>query len=105
MFIKNDESFECAVCHKMVGKLRYTSRDHCNFCLHSLHVDVLPGDRINPCKGILKPMYIDSNSKKEQIVYRCLKCGATIKNIVAEDDNREKLYEIAAEHAKNGGTD
>lgn len=103
MFIKRDESFECAVCHKTVEKLRYTSRDHCNYCLYSLHVDVLPGDRINPCKGLLRPMSIEITARKEQIVYRCLKCGATVKNIVAEDDNREKLYEIASDFAKGGG--
>ena len=64
MFIKNDESFECINCHKKVEKLKYTSRDHCNFCLHSIHVDIMPGDRKNSCKGLLVPKYIETTSKK-----------------------------------------
>ena len=56
MFIKNDEAFKCINCGSQVGKLGYTSRDHCNECLYSIHVDIFPGDRQNTCKGILKPI-------------------------------------------------
>ncbi|MDO4282434.1 MAG: RNHCP domain-containing protein [Clostridia bacterium] len=42
MFIKNDNGFICKNCGKKVEKLGYTSRDHCNFCLYSLHVDIEP---------------------------------------------------------------
>ena len=47
MFIKNDNSFTCKHCGSQVEKLGYTSRDHCNKCLYSLHVDIEPGDRQN----------------------------------------------------------
>ncbi len=50
MFVKNDKSFICINCGKKVEKLKYTSRDHCNYCLYSLHVDITPGDRENDCK-------------------------------------------------------
>jgi hypothetical protein len=55
-FIKNDDSFICAHCGKEVLPLGYTSRNHCPFCLWSLHVDVNPGDRANPCGGPLEPV-------------------------------------------------
>ena len=55
MFVKNDSEFTCVNCLKKVEKLKYTSRDHCNHCLFSIHIDVFPGDRANECKGILKP--------------------------------------------------
>lgn len=42
MFVKNDNEFICNKCGKKVEKLKYTSRDHCNYCLYSLHVDIEP---------------------------------------------------------------
>lgn len=50
MFLKNDNEFKCINCGKKVERLKYTSRDHCNHCLYSLHVDITPGDRENTCK-------------------------------------------------------
>ena len=77
-FKKVDESFICVNCGKEVKPLGYTSRNHCPYCLHSLHVDITPGDRANPCKGILKPIGIGNSNKKGYIInFKCEKCGAT----------------------------
>jgi DNA-directed RNA polymerase subunit RPC12/RpoP len=105
MFVKNDESFICKNCNKKVEKLKYTSRDHCNYCLYSLHVDITPGDRLNECKGTLKPFNIEVSNKidNEIIVYKCLKCGNIVRNIVARDDNKDEIYKIVENYAKNGG--
>lgn len=104
MFIKNDNKFVCINCKKQVEKLKYTSRDHCNHCLYSIHVDVFPGDRANECKGILKPINVEVDSKKgKKIVYKCLKCGQTVTNVVAEDDNMEEIYKIVSAYSRNGG--
>lgn len=101
MFVKNDESFVCVNCHKKVPKLYYTSRDHCNSCLFSLHVDLFPGDRLNKCKGILRPInIIETSNKGKVIVYKCLKCGQEVKNIVAEDDDKNKIYEIVKRYSE-----
>ncbi len=101
MFIKNDNEFICKNCGKKIEKLNYTSRDHCNFCLYSLHVDIEPGDRKNPCKGLLVPINVISHSKKgEVIVYRCSRCGKEVRNIVALDDDREQIYKIIEEYSK-----
>lgn len=105
MFIKNDQSFICHNCGKKVEKLEYTSRDHCNHCLYSIHVDITPGDRLNECKGILKPFNIEISNKikSEVIIYKCLKCGNIIRNKVAIDDNKDEMYKIVENYAKNGG--
>ncbi|MEG2348185.1 MAG: RNHCP domain-containing protein [Clostridia bacterium] len=99
--MKNDNEFICQNCSQKVEKLNYTSRDHCNYCLCSLHVDITPGDRLNTCRGMLVPINIEINSKKgEVVVYKCSKCGAIIKNIVAKDDNKEKIYKIIENYSK-----
>ena len=101
MFVKNDNEFICQNCGKKVEKLKYTSRDHCNYCLHSLHVDITPGDRKNECKGLLVPITVEETSKKGKvIVYRCSRCGKEIRNIVAQDDNQEEIYKIVENYAK-----
>ncbi|CCZ56321.1 putative uncharacterized protein [Clostridium sp. CAG:1219] len=101
MFVKNDNSFICKNCGKHVEKLNYTSRDHCNFCLYSMHVDITPGDRQNSCMGMLEPInVIDTSKKGKVILYRCKKCGEEISNIVAYDDSEEKIYEIVRKYAR-----
>lgn len=101
MFIKNDNEFICINCGKRIEKLKYTSRDHCNHCLFSLHLDITPGDRENDCKGLLVPINVELNSKKgEVIVYKCQRCGAIIRNIVAKDDNRDEIYKIMKNYSK-----
>ena len=64
-FYKSDESFICENCGKEVEKLNYTSRDHCPYCLYSKHVDINPGDRMNTCKGLLKPIGIEKFKETE----------------------------------------
>lgn len=78
-----------------VDKLNYTSRDHCNNCLSSMHLDINPGDRENKCKGVMKPIDIENNSKKRYvIIYKCEKCGATHKNKGAIDDNIDTIISL-----------
>lgn len=102
-FTKNDESFICINCNKEVEKLKYTSRDHCNHCLYSIHVDIDPGDRLNKCRGKLIPFNVISSSKKGKVIeYKCSKCKAIVKNIVAEDDSLSEIYKIIEEYSKSG---
>ena len=103
MFVKNDDEFICKNCGSQVKKLGYTSRDHCNSCLYSLHVDISPGDRLNPCKGLLKPINVIVTGKKEQIEYICTKCGQRVKNIIATDDNKDEILKVMKDYALNGG--
>jgi DNA-directed RNA polymerase subunit RPC12/RpoP len=85
-FTKNDDGFICAHCGKEVKPLGYTSRDHCPFCLWSIHIDVNPGDRANECHGNLVPIKVETDSKKGYvIVYKCDKCGEIHRNKAAHE--------------------
>ena len=100
--IKNDEEFECVFCHKIVPKLKYTSRNHCPYCLHSLHVDNIPGDRANMCRGIMEPIEVTPDSKKGYVItFRCTKCGAIKNNKMADDDDYNLILNVAKFHASN----
>ena len=90
-----DEEFICLHCGRHVKKLNYTARDHCNYCLYSLHVDILPGDRNNSCHGLLKPIDIEKYRDSFKIIYECMKCHEIHKNIMAKDDDMEKIIELS----------
>jgi DNA-directed RNA polymerase subunit RPC12/RpoP len=78
--------FRCASCGRMVEPLTNGSyRNHCPFCLHSLHVDIMPGDRRNTCRGLMEPVGVRAGRKGYQIVFRCRRCGANGVNRIAED--------------------
>jgi DNA-directed RNA polymerase subunit RPC12/RpoP len=94
-FTKNDEGFICENCGKKVERLGYSSRNHCPYCLHSLHVDVLPGDRENECKGIMEPVNVQVKGQKGYvIVFRCKKCKATKNNVAAKDDSQKIILKV-----------
>ena len=96
MFTKNDEGFVCINCGKIVEPLKYSSRDHCPYCLCSLHIDNMPGDRANECKGILRPIDLEySQNKGFVLIYRCEKCHMVHKNKVADDDNKAMITKVS----------
>ena len=90
-FLMRDETFICQNCGMEVSKLNYTARDHCPYCLYSKHVDINPGDRLNNCQGLLKPIGIEKFRDSYKIVYKCENCNESHKNIMATDDNFEKI--------------
>lgn len=89
-----NEGFTCANCGAEVEPTKHdTPRNHCPFCLHSLHVDVNPGDRANTCRGLLQPVGVETSGRKGYvIIYRCERCGefarakAALKSTVQPDD-------------------
>ena len=95
-FQKNDCGFVCANCGRQVLPLGKSSRDHCPFCLCSLHLDVNPGDRASDCGGIMEPVAVWVRKGGEwAIIHRCKRCGKLSSNRVAADDNPMKLMSIA----------
>ena len=90
-----DEEFICENCLKKVNKLEYSARDHCPFCLYSKHVDINPGDRANKCNGMLMPIEIEKFKNTYKIIYKCEKCGLQHKNVMATDDNIDKIIELS----------
>ena len=89
-----DDGFICEVCHQKVEPLKVSARDHCPYCLCSKHVDINPGDRQNKCHGILKPIGIDKFKDTYKIVYKCDKCKEVHRNIIAKDDDFDKILEV-----------
>ena len=94
-FTMRDEEFICENCLKKVTKLQYTSRDHCPFCLYSKHVDINPGDRLNTCQGLLKPIGIEKYKNTYKIIYTCQLCKKSHKNIMASDDNMNEIIRLS----------
>lgn len=90
-----DENFICENCGKEVKKLGYTARDHCPYCLYSKHLDINPGDRLNTCHGLMKPIGIEKYKNSYKIIYNCLKCHTNHKNIMASDDNFDLIIQLS----------
>lgn len=90
-----DEGFICNHCGLKVEPLYYTARDHCPFCLYSKHVDINPGDRLNPCQGSFKPIGIETWKNTYKILYQCETCKQKHKNIVAKDDNMDLIIQLS----------
>lgn len=92
---KENNGFVCKNCGYHVEALDNGSyRNHCPNCLHSLHVDVLPGDRKSDCIGIMEPVDIIYNPKKGyQIIHKCKKCLHEQKNKIAENCNQSDNFD------------
>lgn len=91
-----DEPFTCYNCNREVHPLGYTARDHCPYCLYSLHLDINPGDRASDCKGHLVPIGIEKSKKGDyKILYRCDKCNFVTKNVMANDDDMEQIIKLS----------
>ena len=90
-------SFTCKSCRKEVSKVSYgtRNRNHCPFCLFSLHVDEDPGDRKSGCRGLMPAfakMYKPDG--EEVLVHKCEKCGLVRKNRVAGDDSEAEIAKL-----------
>ncbi len=74
-------------------------RNHCPECLYSLHVDITPGDRANPCGALMRPVMLEYHSAKGyMLVHQCLTCGTHHRNRIAQDsqppDNLDELLTL-----------
>lgn len=83
--IARDEAFTCVYCKRDVPPHGRTARDHCPYCLRSLHVDVVPGDRAAGCGGRLDPFEVEITGRRIIIHYRCTRCGAEKSNRALTD--------------------
>lgn len=90
--------FVCAHCGREVPPLKGSYRNHCPYCLYSLHVDINPGDRAAGCGGLLEPIGVDYSAKKGwSILSRCQRCGALKRNKAALDDPLPDNYDLLIE--------
>jgi len=91
-----NSGFICLNCGAVVPPIaRGTIRNHCPSCLYSMHVDDVPGDRACGCRGLMRPIAVETHSAKgSQIVHKCTICEHIQKNITAADDDIEVLTQI-----------
>jgi hypothetical protein len=92
------ESFLCSFCHSAVPPVMSggNHRNHCHQCLHSLHVDIVPGDRKSACRGLMKPISVWIRRDGEwSLIHRCEKCGTIRTNRLAANDNEGVLLSMA----------
>jgi hypothetical protein len=98
---EENTGFICEHCGREVLALSNRSyRNHCPFCLFSKHVDIMPGDRMSGCGGLMEPTGLRYKSGKGfQIVHRCRLCMAERVNKVADNtiqpDNIEELVKLS----------
>ena len=101
-FTHINESFFCSVCDKKIEPLPSTCRNHCPFCLSSLHLDINPGDRLSSCKGVMKAIAYEIRGKKGLMLqHKCLKCGEVKVNKAAHEalvqpDDYSKILSLSA---------
>ena len=98
------EDFRCKHCRAEVPgtAIGTKQRNHCPFCLYSLHVDESIGDRKSTCHGSMKPTGLTTKKDGEiMIIHKCEKCGKVSNNRIAGDDNTDTILSLADDETKN----
>lgn len=112
--MKTDEcSFQCIHCNTWIPIHSYmgtSHRNHCPFCLWSLHVDdITPGDRRSTCHGEMEPIGLSykhegldkyGNVKQGElmIIHVCSLCGKININRIAGDDDEKTILALLNPH-------
>lgn len=96
-FIKNTETFVCEHCGQEVRGEGYTN--HCPACLWSKHVDNDPGDRANPCQGLMEPIGVDYKDGEHVLIHKCQRCGELKRNKVSKKDDFDRVIKLAKDIA------
>ncbi len=77
-------------------------RNHCPYCLTSVHLDEEPGDRASDCHGKMEPIGVWVRKNGEwALIHRCTICGKLDSNRVAADDNPMRLLALATKPFAN----
>ncbi len=98
-FQRKKENFVCENCGQMVNGNGYTN--HCPQCLWSKHVDINPGDRMEKCGGMMKPISVDLKNGKYGVLHKCIKCGFKKKNKIIDDDNFDMVIKVAGNNKQS----
>lgn len=81
---EENAGFRCVECGTEVIPLSNGSyRNHCPFCLTSVHVDHAPGDRASDCHGVMDAVGVVRTRKGWQLIHRCRRCGVERANRAA----------------------
>lgn len=94
-----DEAFTCKHCGRLVVPEGAGSdhRNHCPYCLCSVHLDNAPGDREADCGALMEPIGVWVHKNGEwALLHRCRMCGTIHANRVAADDSPLLLMSLAS---------
>ena len=97
-FTRRVEDFVCGHCGVSVKGNGFTN--HCPKCLYSQHVDVMPGDRLATCRGLMAPVRIEPGTDGYKILHRCTVCGFEKRNQTAPEDDFETLLKVIDQEIK-----
>jgi hypothetical protein len=103
-----DSAFRCANCRQMVfasEAMGTAHRNHCPWCLWSLHVDAKPGNRASLCRARMEPVGltfrhggIDRYGREKagdvMLVHLCTGCAAVNINRIAADDLSDNVLTV-----------
>lgn len=95
---ETDAGFACLHCGFRVSGEGAGSRhrNHCPNCLHSRHLDDVPGDRAAACGGLMEPVAVWVRRGGEwALIHRCRECGRFGSNRIAADDNEALLLSLS----------
>ncbi len=95
-FQRKIEDFTCENCGTSVKGDGYTN--HCPECFWSKHVDINPGDRLNSCRGLMKPVDMYFKNQVWHLIHECQKCR-TKKTIKLKNVDKDKLTDIIHKEA------
>lgn len=95
-FKKHNTGFLCLKCGAKSPPAAKSERNHCAFCLYSLHVDgETPGDRMSPCGKLMEPISLDKRGNKGfMILHRCIGCRKEMWNRMADDDDLNRISSL-----------
>ena len=108
---RKTEEFECQHCNKFINAKNFTGslhRNHCPYCLYSMHVDDnIAGDRLSLCQSLMKPIAltfkqegVDKYGHLKQgelmLVHYCLNpdCQKININRIASDDKPKEIIRL-----------
>ncbi len=91
-FQKNKEDFICEKCGTEVNGNGFTN--HCPECLWSKHVDIFPGDRLEDCGGLMKPIDIIPKGDTFLLIHKCEKCGSEFKVKLSDNDSKDSIFKL-----------
>jgi hypothetical protein len=99
LFQRRIENFDCAECGLEVRGTGYTN--HCPRCLWSRHVDIDPGDRRAACRGMMRPVRVETRRGEHVLVHECVQCGIERRNRTAPEDSFQSILDIVRRSAES----
>lgn len=58
-------------------------------------MDVMPGDRLESCNGLMEPLRVEGIVDKYEIIHRCLRCKLERRVKVSPNDSSDVLVQLA----------